>query len=218
VAVTLTNLPMSWMSYGSGASFDLLRSRLFGAAQICRRASCSVQWRIVLISRTTAQALEEIYVANPDPVSARLATHYEQAGDSVRAIPFYHRAAEVAQRVYAHAEAIGLLRHGLQLLHNVREQARREEQQLHLLRLLSLSLVATEGYGAPVVVDTLSEAQKLNQRLGNPPTPFSCGRSRSLLSMSVTSSKDLHLVISYLNWLTSKVIHFCWSKVIMYSV
>jgi DNA-binding SARP family transcriptional activator len=119
-----------------------------------------------------AQALEEIYVANPDPVSAQLATHYEQAGEPVRAIPFYQRAAEVAQRVYAHAEAIGLLRHGLQLLHNVPDQASREEHELDLLRLLSLALVATEGYGAPVVVDTLSEAQVLNQRLGNPPDPL----------------------------------------------
>jgi tetratricopeptide (TPR) repeat protein len=119
-----------------------------------------------------AQALEEIYVANPDPVSAQLATHYEQAGEPVRAIPFYQRTAEVAQRVYAHAEAIGLLRHGLQLLHNVPDQARREEHELDLLRLLSLALVATEGYGAPVVVDTLSEAQMLNQRLGNPPDPL----------------------------------------------
>jgi predicted ATPase len=119
-----------------------------------------------------AQALEEIYVANPDPVSAQLATHYEQAGEPVRAIPFYGRAAQVAQRVYAHGEAIGHLRHGLQLLHNVPDQARREEQQLDLLRLLSLALVATEGYGAPVVVETLSEAQMLNQRLGNPPDPL----------------------------------------------
>lgn len=119
-----------------------------------------------------AQALEEIYVTNPDPVSAQLATHYEQAGEPVRAIPFYGRAAQVAQRVYAHGEAIGHLRHGLQLLHNVPDQARREEQQLDLLRLVSLALVATEGYGAPVVVETLSEAQMLNQRLGNPPDPL----------------------------------------------
>ena len=119
-----------------------------------------------------AQALEEIHVADSDPVSAQLATHYEQAGETVRAIPFYQRAAEVAQRVYAHEEAIGLLRHGLQLLHNVPDQARREEQQLNLLRLLSLALVATEGYGAPEVVDTLSQAQMLNQQLGKPPDPL----------------------------------------------
>jgi DNA-binding SARP family transcriptional activator len=119
-----------------------------------------------------AQGLEEIYVANLDPVSAQLATHFEQAGEPVRSIPFYQRAAEVAQRVYAHAEAIGLLRHGLQLLHNVFDQARRDEHELELLRLLSLALVATEGYGAPAVVDTLSAAQMLNQRLGNPPDPL----------------------------------------------
>jgi tetratricopeptide (TPR) repeat protein len=101
-----------------------------------------------------------------------LAAHYEQAGEMERAIPWYQRAAEVAQRVYAHEEAIGLLRHGLRLLHNLPDQVRREEQQLTLLRLLSLALVATHGYGAPEVIDTLSQAQTLNQRLGKPPDPL----------------------------------------------
>jgi DNA-binding SARP family transcriptional activator/predicted ATPase len=116
-----------------------------------------------------AQALEEIFVADPDPVSARLASHYEQAGEPVHAIPCYQRAAEVAQRVYAHDEAVGLLRRGLQLLPHVPDEVRRKEQQLDLLRLLSLALVATEGYGAPEVLDTLSQAQTLNQQLGKPP-------------------------------------------------
>ena len=74
--------------------------------------------------------------------------------------------------MYAHDEAIGLLRRGLELLHHVPDEARREEQQLDLLRLLSLALVATEGYGAPEVLDTLSQAQTLNQQLGKPPDPL----------------------------------------------
>jgi DNA-binding SARP family transcriptional activator len=119
-----------------------------------------------------AQALEEIFGADLDPVSAQLAAHYEQAGEAVRAIPCYLRAAEVVQRVYAHEEAIGLLRHGLQLLRNLPDQARRKELQLNLLRLLSLALVATRGYGAPEVLDTLSQAQTLNQQLGKPPDPL----------------------------------------------
>jgi predicted ATPase len=119
-----------------------------------------------------ARALEEIFAANLDPVSGQLAAHYERAGEMVRAIPCYQRAAEVAQRVYAHEEAIGLLSHGLQLLRNLPDQARREEQQLNLLRLLSLALVATRGYGAPEVVGTLSQAQMLNQQLGKPPDPL----------------------------------------------
>jgi tetratricopeptide (TPR) repeat protein len=119
-----------------------------------------------------AEALEVLYAANPDPVSAQLAAHYEQAGEVVRAIRFYRRAAEVAQRVYAHDEAIGHLRHCLGLLNNVPDKARREEQQLQLLQLLSLALVATLGYGAPEVLDILSRAQTLNQQLGKPPDPL----------------------------------------------
>ena len=158
-----------------------------------------------------AQALEEIFAADLDPVSAQLAAHYEQAGETVRAIPFYQRAAEVAQRVYAHEEAIGLLRHGLQLLRNLPDQARREEQQLNLLRLLSLALVATRGYGAPdgghLVTGADAESTvEAARRL------FSCGRSRSLVSISATSRKRLSLVISYFNWPTSRVIRFCWSR------
>lgn len=60
----------------------------------------------------------------------------------------------------------------MQLLRNLPDQARREEHQLNLLRLLSLALVATRGYGAPEVVDTLSQAQMLNQQLGKPPDPL----------------------------------------------
>jgi DNA-binding SARP family transcriptional activator len=119
-----------------------------------------------------AQALEEIYVADLDPVSAQLAAHYERAGEPLRAIPFYQRAAEVAQRVYAHDEAIRLLRHGLRLLHNVPDARRRDGQHLSLLRLLSLALVATRGYAAPEVVETLSQAQTLNQNLERPPDPL----------------------------------------------
>ena len=115
--------------------------------------------------------------ADPDPVSAQLATHYEQAGEPVRAIPFYQRAAEVAQRVYAHDEAIGLLRRGLQSAAPCPGRVRREEQQLDLLRLLSLALVATEGYGAPEVLDTLSQAQTLNQQLGQAARPSAVARA-----------------------------------------
>ena len=119
-----------------------------------------------------AWALEELYAADLDPVSAQLASHYELAGESVRAIPYYQRAAEVAQRVYAHEEAIDLLTRGLRLANDVRDRVRCDELRLALLRLLSLALVATRGYGAPEVIDTLSQAQTLNHRLGKPPDPL----------------------------------------------
>jgi DNA-binding SARP family transcriptional activator len=119
-----------------------------------------------------AQALEVLYATNLDPVSAQLAAQYDQAGEGVRAIPYYQRAADVAQGMYAHEEAIGLLTHSLALLHHVSDKLRRDELQLDLLRSLSLALVATRGYGAHEVLDTLSKAQALNQHLGKPPDPL----------------------------------------------
>ena len=118
-----------------------------------------------------ALALEVVSGTDLEPVSAQLAAHYDQAGEAARAIPYYQRAAEVAQGRYAYEEAIGLLRHGLGLVRRLPDKARRDELQLNLLRSLSLALVATRGYGAHEVLDTLSQAQALNQQLSNPPDP-----------------------------------------------
>ena len=119
-----------------------------------------------------ADALKEIHRDDLNQVSAQLAAHYERAGMTERAIPLYQHAAEVAQQVYAHQEAIGLLQHDLVLLHNLSDTKLRAEQQLSILVLLSLSLVATLGYGAPEVLDVLSRAQTLNRQLGKPPHPL----------------------------------------------
>ena len=119
-----------------------------------------------------AQAIEDLYTADLDPVSAQLATHYDLAGELARAVPFYQRAADVAQRVYAHEEALVAIRRGLELLDNVSDRALRDELELKLSQLLTLALVATQGYGAPEVLHALSRAQSLNQQLGRPPDPL----------------------------------------------
>ena len=54
--------------------------------------------------------------ADLDAVSGQLAAHYERAGWGERAIDFYARAAEVAQRVYANERAIDLFSKALELL------------------------------------------------------------------------------------------------------
>lgn len=55
-----------------------------------------------------AQALETLYAADLDALSSQIAVHYEQAGQMQAAARFYRRAAAVAQRVYANAEATRL--------------------------------------------------------------------------------------------------------------
>ncbi len=58
------------------------------------------------LHRQVAQALENLHADTLDEVSGQIAHQYEQAGVPERAIPFYLRAADAAQRVYASDVAI----------------------------------------------------------------------------------------------------------------
>jgi tetratricopeptide (TPR) repeat protein len=57
-----------------------------------------------------------VYAHNLDPVSGQVAAHYERAGQPEQAIPYYQRAAESAQRIYANEEAIRYYQQALALL------------------------------------------------------------------------------------------------------
>ena len=85
-----------------------------------------------LLHRRIAEALERVYANNLNAVSVQIASHYEQAGIGERAIPFYQRAAEGAERVYAHAEALAAYRRALALL----EAAPAREAQLEKIAQL----------------------------------------------------------------------------------
>ena len=68
------------------------------------------------LHRRVAQALESVYAPEPDTVARRVAAHFDRAGLPERAIPFYLRAGEAANRIYAHDEAAASFRRGLELL------------------------------------------------------------------------------------------------------
>jgi tetratricopeptide (TPR) repeat protein len=64
-----------------------------------------------VLHRKVAEALNEVYAPDLDGISAQIAQHYEIAGQVDRAIEFYRRAAQAAQRIYANDEAIEHYRH-----------------------------------------------------------------------------------------------------------
>jgi tetratricopeptide (TPR) repeat protein len=64
-----------------------------------------------VLHRKVAEALNEVYAPDLDGISAQIAQHYEIAGQADRAIEFYRRAAQAAQRIYANDEAIGHYRY-----------------------------------------------------------------------------------------------------------
>jgi DNA-binding SARP family transcriptional activator/Tfp pilus assembly protein PilF len=91
-------------------SHDKLREVTYATLSPARRR---------LLHRRVAEALERVYANNLDTVSGQMAWHYEQAGIVDHAITSYQRAAEVAQRVYANAEALAAYRRALALLEAV---------------------------------------------------------------------------------------------------
>ncbi len=123
------------------------------------------------LHQRVASALEMVHAEDLDPLSAQLATHYEQAGRAQSALGYYERAALVAQRVFAHAEAIQLLRKGLALLPAIATGRERDLRELAMQTELGASLVALEGYGAAGVMAAYQRARSLCEQLGQPPSP-----------------------------------------------
>jgi tetratricopeptide (TPR) repeat protein len=126
--------------------------------------------RRYLLHRRVAQALERS-AGNDARLSAQVAAHYEHGGLPARAIPHYHRAAELAQRVHAYYEAIHLLRRGLDLLAGLAPGRERDVQELAMQTGLGPSLVATSGYGGRAAVESYRRAQELCEQLEQPQSP-----------------------------------------------
>ncbi len=91
---------------GYDFSHDKLREVLVDELSEARRR---------LLHRRVAGALEHIYAQDSDPVVARIASHYDQAGESEEAIIFYQHAAEVARRMQAEEVAARCLSHAAAL-------------------------------------------------------------------------------------------------------
>ena len=62
------------------------------------------------LHRRVARAIAALHGDDLDPVSGRVAAHYERGGEQQAAIAHYRRAAAVARKVYANQEAIGYYR------------------------------------------------------------------------------------------------------------
>ncbi|HEU5377677.1 MAG TPA: hypothetical protein VFV38_19810, partial [Ktedonobacteraceae bacterium] len=120
-----------------------------------------------LLHRRVAQALEAMYTDDLDAVSGQLASHHECAGMIEQALPYYRRAAAMAQRVYANEDAISLLSRSLELLDLLPVGAKRDKQELSLLLALAPLYRVTKGWAASELVRTLDRALALCDTIGD---------------------------------------------------
>ncbi|WP_138998463.1 ATP-binding protein [Rhodococcus zopfii] len=118
-----------------------------------------------LLHRRLAQALELLHRDDTDPVSAQLAEQYARGGRPERAVPFFRRAADIATRRFAYAEAIRLHRRALAL---AREHPGigSAAQELAILEALAAPLNAHCGYSSPELQRILERSIELADALG----------------------------------------------------
>jgi DNA-binding SARP family transcriptional activator/predicted ATPase/DNA-binding XRE family transcriptional regulator len=121
-----------------------------------------------LLHRNVAQALQNLHAGNLEPISGQLAIHFERAGLAQQALDCYEKAAVWAQQIFAHNEATRLLLKVLKLLETLQPSQERDAQELTLQTYLGISMVSTQGYGAPDVLKVYSRAQELCEKLGKP--------------------------------------------------
>ena len=120
-----------------------------------------------LLHRRVAQALETMSASDLDAVSGQLASHYERAGMIEQALPFYQRAAALAQRVYANEDAISLLSRSLELLELLPAGAKRDKQELSLQLVLAALYRVTKGWATPELERVLDRALALCDAVGD---------------------------------------------------
>ena len=94
-------------------------------------------WRHQALHRRAGDALGDVYAHNPERVAAQRAKHYDAAGEYEQAVDSYELAAETAQGVYAHEEAIHYVRRTLEL---VPEADAPPERSARLYELLGQNL------------------------------------------------------------------------------
>jgi DNA-binding SARP family transcriptional activator len=137
-------------------SHDKLREAVYVQVSPARRRQ---------LHRHVAQALEQVDAADLDPVSGQIAAHYEQAGLLQPAADFYTHAADVAQRIYAHADAVSYLTKALALLEQLPRTPDRLRQALWLHFVLAGSQTLLHGVSSHEVEAVYRRAHVLAEQV-----------------------------------------------------
>jgi DNA-binding SARP family transcriptional activator/predicted ATPase len=135
---------------------DKLREVAYGELRAARRR---------LIHRRIAEALTVVRADDLDVVSGEIGAHYERAGLPERAIPWYRRAGEIAQRLAATDEAIRLVSHALDLVRALPSTMQHLEEERDLLLALGPLLVVPQGFASQLIAATYTRAHDISREL-----------------------------------------------------
>jgi class 3 adenylate cyclase/predicted ATPase len=108
-----------------------------------------------------AEVLEEQFADTVETQPELVAHHFEQAGISGPAIEYLRKAGQRAIERSANAEAIGHLKHALELLQSLPDNSDHKRAALELEVMLGQAMIAGRGYAAPETMEILLRAKKL---------------------------------------------------------
>jgi predicted ATPase len=128
--------------------------------------------RRAVVSRALADAVLGLQNGQPGLAAAELAILYEAGREFGRAADLFRAAAENAARVFAHRQAAGLAGRGLSLLADLPDTPARAHQELSLLLVQGVSLIATRGFACPEAEQTYTRARQLSERIEDVGTVF----------------------------------------------
>ena len=114
------------------------------------------------IVATLERQFPDLAAAQP----ALLAQHSVEAGLAEKAVDCWLKAGQQAVARSAMAEAVSQLQKGLEQLPNLPDDASRQQWELDLRIAFGRALLATRGYGAPLVGETYARAHVLAEQLG----------------------------------------------------
>jgi len=110
--------------------------------------------------------------AAPDVTLDQIALHHDRGGEFAEAVDWYGRAARASVDVSALTIARRLFERALALLARLPPGAARDAKELDLRLALGAVLVALEGYGRDVILETYQRARELCANLERPvPAP-----------------------------------------------
>jgi hypothetical protein len=125
--------------------------------------------RRVDLHRRVATREEASHGVDVGTIAARLAMHFEHAGDAAGAVRYRLHAAETAVKLGAYREALTHARAGLASLPRLADAGAGKAQELGLQLVQATALAMTEGYSAPGAEQGSARVLALGREVGDTP-------------------------------------------------
>jgi class 3 adenylate cyclase/predicted ATPase len=115
------------------------------------------------IAATLESQFLEIVESEPET----LAHHFTAAGQAEQAVAWWLKAGQQALKRSANSEAIAHLTKGLELLESLPDSELRLRQEIQLQSALGVTMMAAKGFSSPAVLQAISKARVLSEKLGD---------------------------------------------------